>query len=246
MSRGSPEVQYALPTLVPWQRSLLIALFCAYVAELVLYNVGAPIYEWLPWYAFGNGFAPWQPFTRFLVQGASQSGIFDVLIGLVVLYFFLPSIEEMSSRDTVLRAMAAGAVGATVVPLVVDAATTMPMHSAMGWTALVMVLPVVFGLARPDQDILLLVFPVKARWFLWGALVLALLQILVQQSLDTFETLGVWVGTVAWWHGLGPGARRRTLVNQRDAIQRELQRFEVIEGGRSDGPQGEQGDDTVH
>lgn len=244
MPGGTPQVQYALPTLEPWHRSLLIGLFVAYVVELVLYNVGVPLYTLLPWYSLEGGFEPWQPVTRFLVQGASRGAIFDVLIGLLVLYFFLPAVEMLVERRTLGIAVAAGAIGGTVVPFAVDVAGALELSGALGWTGLVMVLPVVFGLARPEQDILLFIFPVKAKWFLWGALVLALLNLLVEQSLDTFEGLGVWLGTFLWWHGLGPGARRRKLKTQADGIVRELSRFEVIEGGR-DRPQGRQ-DDTVH
>jgi hypothetical protein len=247
MSRGTPQVQYALPALEPWHKTLLMVLFGAYVVELVLYNVGLPLYQWLPWYSLQGAFEVWQPLTRFVVQGAARGAVFDVLIGLVVLYFFLPAMEMFLDRATLLKAVLAAAVGGTLLPLGVDLLGLLDLSGAMGWTGLVMVLPVLFGLARPDQDILLLVFPVKARWFLWGTLVLALLYLLVEQSLDTFEGLGIWLGTVGWWYGLGPGARRRQLLAKSRDIERELHRFEVIEGGRD--PQGGQrgpDDDVVH
>jgi hypothetical protein len=116
---------------------------------------------------------------------------------------------------------------------------------ALGWQPLTLVLPVLLGLHRPDTDILLLVFPIKARWFLWGVLVVGVLQLLAERSLGTWQGLGVWLGAVGWYHLLGPGSRRRTLRARAAGIERELSRFQVLEGGRDRGPR-RPGDDTVH
>lgn len=248
MSRGQPQVQVQLPTLLPWHRNLLLALFVAYVVELVLYNAGVPIYDWLAWWSFASGqFEPWQPITRLLVQGASRGAVFGVLFGLLVLYFFLGPLEDILERRQLGRAVAAGAVVGTLLPLAVDALGLLSGagNIALGWTFLVLALPALFGLARPDADVLLLFFPVKARVFLWGALVVALLILLVEQSLESFGSLGVWLGVYGWWNLLGPGARRRDLKRQARGIERELRRFEVLEGGRK--PKNRPPDDeTVH
>src|SRR5688500_2063066 len=98
MSRDAPEVQFGLPTLAPWHRTLLGTLFVAYVVELVLHNAGAPIYAWLPWLQLDSGFGAWQPLTHFLVQGASRNAVIDVLFGLLVLFFLLPPLEQVLDR----------------------------------------------------------------------------------------------------------------------------------------------------
>lgn len=246
MARGTPEVQVVMPTLERWHRNLLVALFAAYVLELVLHNVGVPVYAWLPWFTFGEGFQPWQPFTRFLVQGASRESVFGVLFALVILYFFLPAVEAIVERGQLLRATVAGMVVGTLLPLAVDLAGFCPQSVALGWAPLAIVLPAVFGLARPDADILLLVFPVKARWFLWGTLVVALLYLMVERSLDTWQGVGVWLGVYAWWNLLGPGARRRNLKKQAAGIEKELRRFQVLEGGKGPAQGAQGGDDWVH
>lgn len=247
MSRGAPQVQYAIPTPSGWQRNLLIGLFVAYVIELILHNAGVPIYEFLPWFNWSAGFEPWQPLTRFLVQGAHRGAVTQVLISLFVLFFFLPAMDTVTDRRTLGRAVAAGAVGGTVLPFLLDL-TGVLSGGAMGWSALVMALPVLFGIISPDREILLIVFPIKARWFVWGTLVLALLYILVDRSIDTFELLGVWVGVVGWWNLIGPGRRKRDLRTKGAGIEKELERFQVLEGGRGSEPQGKQGggDDWIH
>ena len=252
MARGVPQVQYAIPTLEPWQRNLLIGLFLAYVLELILHNQGVPVYRWLAWQTLqANGdaaslFGPWQLLTRFLVQGASQDAVVRVLIGLAVLFFALPMLDRLSDRTTMGRAFLAGAVGATAIPLLLDITGVVPAREAvaMGWTRLVLVPFVVLGITQPNADVLLIVLPIKARWFLWGSLVVALLYIVTDPVVSSFEMLGVWAGTVGWWQGLGPGRRRRELVRQAATIEKDIRRFTVIEGGAGR-PQGDQGDDDM-
>ena len=248
MPRGTPQIQYAIPTPEGWQRNLIIALFLAYVVELILANLDVPLYvllAWSNWIGGEGAFEAWQPATRFLIQG--RSAVVSVLISLVVLYFFLPAMDAVVDRRALGRAVAAGAIGGTILPLVLDVWGILEAQPLMGWQNLVLVLPVLFGIARPDQDILLVVFPIKAKWFLWGSLVLALLLILAEQTLGSFELLGVWLGVAGWWHGLGPGRRRRELRQRASGIERELSRFQVLDGGR-EGPQGSQdnGDDWIH
>jgi len=244
MPRGSPQVQVQLPTLLPWHRNLLIALFAAYVLELILNLAGVPLYRLLPWHALSTGaFEPWQPFTRVLVQGANNGAVFGVLFGLMMVYFFLGPLEEALGRRKLGIAVLVGAVVGTLLPFLLDVIGLLTPDVALGWSFLVMALPTLFGLARPEADVLLYFFPVKAKVFLWGGLVVALLLVLVGQTLSSFQTLGVWVGVYGWWHLAGPGARRRDLKRQGRNIEKELRKFQVLEGGRRNRPPS---DETVH
>lgn len=236
-----------LPPHEPWQSNLVVGLFVAYVVEVVLHHAGLPLYTLLAWHPFGAGFEAWQPLTRFLVQGAAPITAAWVVLSLLVLYFLLPAVVPLLGRRTAAQAVLAGAVGGTILPLAVDATGLLASPPALGWSELVLVLPVLLGLAAPDADMVAFVFPMKARALLWGVLVVALLFLLVAPSLATLEGVGVWLGVFGWWHGLGPGARRRTLRSQAKDIESELRRFQVIEGGK-ERPQGRQspGDDWVH
>lgn len=240
MQSGGPNLQFAFPTPEGWQRNLLIGLLVLYVVELSMPYLGIEL-GFLAWQPLAVGFEWWQPVTHFFVH--ARPDVFGVLLSLVVLYFFLPAVGEVLDWDAVGQAVIAGAVGGTLVPFALDASGLLSMQPAGGWHNLALTLPVLFGLARPDRQILILVFPAPAQVFVWGSLVIALLSSLTAPSLSTTEMLGVWLGTFGWWHLAGPGRRRRNLRRMGANLEREV-RFTVLEGGRSN--DGDNRDDTVH
>jgi len=242
--QGSPQM--SLPPAPPWMTRLLGALFALYVVELVLRNMGVPVYE-VVWRPFSQGFAVYQPLLRFLVQGDDSGALFNVLIGLVVLYFLLPAIEQVLDREVWLRGLAAGAIGGTVLPLVLDGVGLIPAGGTMGWVVSTMALFVLFGLAMPDGVVrLFFVLPVSGKVIVWGTLAISVLFFLLDRNLHSAEAVGVWVGVAAWWWGIGPGARRRQLQRRASSIESELRRFEVIEGGRSSSSNRPSDDEWVH
>ncbi len=244
MDRGA---QIRFPTLHAWMRNLLIALFVLYVLELGLRNAGVDVYL-LAWQPFGHGFQPWQPLTRFLVQGP---GVVGVIMGLVLLYFLLPGIWATVEQAILRSALLAGLAGGTLLPLLLDLAIAGD-GAVMGWTTLLWVwLPTIFGLSMPNQTIyLMFVIPVNGRALLWFTAVICGLALLFGAGarIESAEPLGVWLGVYGWWQGLGPGARRRQLIAKAAGIERELKRFTVIEGGKgqSDGNRPPEGDEWVH
>ncbi|MEQ1569130.1 MAG: hypothetical protein ABMA64_26075 [Myxococcota bacterium] len=245
MARQFPDVQFAMPSLERWHKNLLIALLVAYVVELLLALTGAPIYELVPWFNFGGAFQPWQPLSHFLVQGNSGGSVSSVVLSLVMLYFFLPMVERAVTTRQLGAAVASGAAVGIVVGLLADAAGLTAARPALGWAPLVYALPAVYGIARPNDTLLLLFFPVQARWVLWGSLGVALLLILAEHTLPTWEGLGVWLGVFGWWHGIGPGARKRQLLKKAGKVEREL-KIRVLEGGKGSRGQGPQRDDWVN
>ncbi len=241
----APETVLVLPTLERWHKWLLGGLFGLFVLELVVKNTGLPLYPWLAWWSFGAGFEPWQPITRFLVQGDDRNAVASVAFSLLLLYFFLPMMEALTDRRTLARAVGAGALGGTLLPLLVDATGLLQPSIALGWRPLAYALPPLLGLMRPDQQILLVVFPVRASWILWGTLVLAVLNVLAERSLDSLQELGVWLGVYGWYHLLGPGRRVRNLRDRGQRVEKDLRRFQVLEGGRP-GPRSNRPDDLLH
>lgn len=223
-------------------RNLFIALIGLYAVELALRNVvGLPV-DQLAWLPFPD-FAIYQPFTRYLVQGNS---VVSVLIGLVVLYFFLPQLESAYSRRQQLELVGFAAVGGTVFAGALDLLGILRTPAAaFGWDGLVTIAVVLFGLTSPKAVIyLFFVLPVRASVFVWGTGLLAFLFLLAVPALDTADYLGVWLGVMAWWRWRGPEARKRELRNKAKDIERELRNFEVLEGGRGNNRPFD--DDVVH
>lgn len=235
MDRG---MEFRFPTLQGWMRNLLIGLFGLYALELILRNAGFPVYS-LAWQPLESGFRPWQPLTRYLVQG---EGVFGVLMGMLLIYFLLPSLWETVSRHKLRGTLIAGALGGSLLPLLFDLAWS-DSGPVMGWVTLTGVfLPTLFGLALPNQTIyLMLAIPVNGRFLLWAtAVVSGLLLVFGGGQMSSAEPFGVWSGMYGWWQFLGPGARKRELRSKAASIERELRKFQVIDGGLSGEPQGDQ------
>ena len=233
-----------LPRIDRWLRNLLVGLLALFVVELIARNLGLPV-DLLALWSHGGGFAPWQPVTRYAIQGAGGGAVWGVLIGLMVIGFSVTPVAEVRGRRRLGGMLATAMVGGTVVGVLFAWVGIAP-GPLFGWISLVEALIVAFGLVRPDAQVLLMfVLPVSGRALVWGSLGLSLLMLLATRSPAAADSIGVWVGTMAWWQLVGPGARRRQLKAKAVSIERELKRFDVLEGGRSR-PQGRQDDDLVH
>jgi hypothetical protein len=237
--RGDATAEvFGLPPIHPWIRNLMIGLFGLYVAELIGVNaVGQGLYSLLALHPVGDGFAPWQLLTRYLVQGPQ---VMSVMFGLLMLYFALPLMDRFFSRSQLLQVLAAMFVGGTVLSLGL-AALGIVGGLALGWGMVLTGLFALVGLAMPSMEFrLFFLIPVRASYFVWGAGVIAGLLLLASPSLSSADYLGSWLGVVAWWYLLGPGGRRRKLIQQSKKIEKELMKFQVIQGGRN------RDDDIVH
>lgn len=232
-----------LPQLHSWMIRLLAGLLGLYIVELVARNAGLELYG-LAWQPLGSGFGVWQLATHYFVQGAYDGAVTSVLFGLLTLYFALPAVDATLERAVWGRGLVAGAIGGVVLAFLADAVGLVSVGAAMGWFPLAIALFVMFGLALPDGIVkLFFVFDLRAGTLVWIVLAGLLARTVLAPSLSAFEGLGVWGGVMAWWRWMGPGARRRTLQQQKRSVERELRRFEVIEGGRSSN---RPDDDWVH
>lgn len=243
MSRYQPMPPggFELPPLTELTRNVLIALFVLYVVELSAANVmGLPVYALVAWQPFGAGFAPWQPITRYLVQGP---GVIGVVIAGVVLYFFLPVVERLTNRRELIESLLFGMAGGTLLGLLLDL-IGLTNGNALGWQVLVEVLIVMFGMKLPNAVIrLFFILPIQAKLIVWATGVISGLMLLATLDLTFADAFGTWLGTLGWWYWRGPGGRRRKLIRDANRIERELNRFQVLDGGKQ-GPQDD--DDFVH
>jgi membrane associated rhomboid family serine protease len=217
---------FDLPPLSPTTRNLLIGLFVLYAVELVARNgLGLPV-DLLAWRGFGEGFLPWQPASRYLIQG---QGVMGVVFGGLVLYFLLPPLERWFSRRQLVQAIGAAALGGTALALALNGLGVVRGQTT-GWAPLVTALLVLFGLHRPDAIIrLFFVLPVPAKVIAWGTGALSFLFLLASFDLGAADAFGTWAGAIGWWFWLGPGGRRRQLKRKSRGIERQLR---VLDGGR--------------
>jgi hypothetical protein len=229
-----------MPTVDRWIWRWLAALAGLYALELALRTAGADLGTWA-WQPPGAGWAAWQPVTRFLVQGPAAVG--QVLVALIVLgLFLLPSAGRWLSPRRIAEALAAGAVGGTLLPLALDGLTWagVPLQrgTLQGWGPLLGALVLLIGLANRGGRLMLLlvVVPIEvpAALLVWGPPVVAGIVLLARLATggglgEPVEQLGIWAGAYAWWHLVGPG--RRAPV--RSAGRRSQGRLRVLPGGRS-------------
>lgn len=226
-----------LPPAPRWIRLLCGGLLALFVTELLLRLAGVPV-DILAWFPFGNGFQPWQILTRYFVQGGDPGSVFRTLIGLVVIWLGLAQLD----RKLAGQAAVAGMIGGTGLALLLDAAGILQAIPERGWNGILPALFVLWGLQRPDAQILAyFVLPISGKMLVWGSLAISALFFLSQQSLGTADAIGSWAGVYAWYHWIGPGSRKRKLRAKGRALEKELSRFKVIDGGKDD-----RGDPWVH
>jgi len=222
-----------IPSLPPALTTLLGALFVLYAAELAVQSVGRVNLNSLLWKPFGLGFHPYQLVSRYFIQGPA---VLNVFIELIVLAFFAPTLMRALPTRKLAQAMLATAAGGTLLGLLVDV-TGLTGGYANGWSVFVAAGIALFGLLQPEATILLFfVLPVPAKLLTWGTLAMALLNFLATPSLAAADYLGSILGLIAWWYGVGPGARRRPATRPRGSKGG----FHVLQGGRN------RGDDMIH
>lgn len=217
-----------LPPIPSWVRNLLLALFGAYVVELLLVNFARlPLYSFLPWYPDRLTTAPWQLVSHWLVQGPDPM---NVLFGLLALYFALPALERSFSRRQLLEASFTGAAAGLLAGIAGDL-LGLGVSPGFGWTFVAGAAFALFGLAMPNAEVrLFFVLPVTGRTLAWGTGIVAGLIVLASRSLGAIELLGAWAGVMLWWHRIGPWLARRR--GGPSAPRRAPQKFQVLDGGR--------------
>lgn len=245
---GQPTLQF--PPMETWIRNLLLGVVGLFVAEQLLFRSWPEMYRVLALWPQSSGFQWHQPITRWFLQQSALS----VIVGVVVLYFALPALWAQLSRNLLINGVIAAGLGATLIPIGVDGLLTLAGWPLLdptpifGPSTLVMALFVLLGLALPNQTVhLFFVLPIQSRWFVWMALGIPGVLFVLHPSYSLLDPLGGWMGLMGWWWQWGPPRRRRDLKRKAQSIEQELARLQVIEGGRSDAPQGGQGpDDWVH
>jgi membrane associated rhomboid family serine protease len=152
------------------------------------------------------------------------------------LFFIMGPVETLMGTRRFLRGAAFAAGVALVLTILLDAVGLLGLARPefyVGLNPVLLARLVFFGLAMPNAQILLFfVLPVRASWVAWVSGLLALLFFLYTPTISTSMALGGWSG--AWlWSSSGSGSFRRVVLRFRKAkLEQELQRFEVLPGGK--------------
>ena len=235
----------------PLTKVVLMVLVGLYVLQQLAESwLDLPITRLFAWWPFGLGFQPWQPFTAFFLNGEVMRAFFDWLF----LFFLLPPIEQMFGRRELARAAISTMLGSILIGLLLVGVGAVTIQRPWyGIEPLLAALLVLFGLSRPNAQILLFfVLPVKAAWVAWGSGLLCGLYLLSGRDLASAMWASGWVCGYLWINGgLSKGLKKFLLKWKHRRVQRRLQTFDVIDGGRDTSTKGRgwgrpTDDDIVH
>lgn len=227
----------------PLTRNVLVTLFAIYVVQLL---VGDPMVAALAWQPLGEGFRPWQVFTAFLLGGPDPlSAVIDWLL----LFFLIAPLDRLLGRASFLRAVGVSWLVAVVVTLgLVGTGLVSQTGPYLGASPLLAALVALMGFMMPGATFLLMfVIPIKAGIIAWGTGLLSFLYLLASRDVGASLAFFGWSGAWLFLNFRGGFFRRAMLRWKRDRIQKRLQKFEVIEGGKGQAPKRKSGtDDWVH
>jgi membrane associated rhomboid family serine protease len=245
------------PGLSPFLRNILVFLVVLYVTQVLLESwMGLPITAlvalWAPMGPAGETgmFHFWQPVSSLLFNGSPLSAALDWLM----LYFFLPpTLDFLGRRGTAKLLASTWVLGILVGFALAWGGIVLGAGPCIGVSSLVTVMIVVFGMARPNAQILVFfVLPLRGMVLVWLELALLVLLFLYARSLESAVALATCLAAIAWMWSNGSvrtlllKLRLRWLQRQQEASRRRAHsRFDVIEGGRSDEGRRDK-DDWVH
>ena len=177
----------------------------------------------------GNGFEPWQPLTYTLVQGTPISAV----IGWVMLFFFMDTAHEClgtrrfwTSTFITWAIATFGSLMAGLTGWLQPGAVSGPfwwLDAMLVWFALT---------NRGAQVRWMMVLPLKAEVVAWLVGLLSLLNLAAYRDVNSAHLVFAWLAAWATTWLDGGSFRRWKLGRRKRAIEKELTKFQVLEGGK--------------
>ena len=220
-------------------KRLMIGIFVLAVIEIIAQQwIGIPLTTLLVWKPFGAGFQPWQILGNYFLVA---EGPIQLLLNILMVYFFVPPIQRKFGRKGVIR-LAAYTVGiASAVALLLDLIGAVVVGQASGIAPLLTAMFVVFGLSSPRATIMLFfILPVQAIWIAYGATIMAFLYFITSRDLSSALWLGGCAAGFAFMNlGKLESYRKNQVRKKHKAIQarareKAKQKFTVYKGGKDD------------
>ena len=229
---------FRFPPLTPFVKKLLIALFGAWIVQIILQNwAGVPIFEFLALNTASPGLHTlWQLGTHVFAFPTGPQAVFSMLITLVFLWWMLAPFEQRFGEKRTIQLCVVAALSAAFLALIVG--LIVPSPSALyGAQALLLGSIAAFAWSYRGQGRMSFfgVIDMKPVHIIY--LVLALSALMFMTSGDAVALaadIGAIGGGMAFieWLRRPPGRRRP----KRDKRRKKKSDFDVVQGGRADEP----------
>jgi hypothetical protein len=210
----------------PLVRNVFIVLGAIYAVELIGGSALTALGALMP---FGASWQPWQPFTFPFVHGPPDVALWTFL----GLFFFLQAVVSAMGRRRFWWSTVAVWFAAVAGKIGVEALGVLPAAPVFGIGWWCVALTVWFGLFNRGAQILLaFVIPVRADWVAWGTGLVCLVRFVYYKDTGSLFYLLAFGVAVALVYVDADGFRRWRLLRRKAKIERDLSKFQVIDGGK--------------
>ena len=227
---------FRFPPLTPFVKKLLIALFGAWIMEILLQNwAGVPIVDVLALHTGSLGLATlWQLGTHVFAFSTSPQAVFSMLITLVFLWWMLAPFEQRFGQKRTIQLCVVAALSAALLGLVVGllVANPTPIYGA---PALILGAIAAFAWSYRGQGRMSFfgVIDMKPVHIIY--LVLALSGLMFLTSGDAVH-LAADLGAIGGGMGFIEWLKRPPKRRRRPKRRKKQSSFDVVQGGRADAP----------
>ena len=227
---------FRFPPLTPLVKKILIALFGAWIIQILLQNwAGVPMFEVLALHTGSVGIATlWQLGTHVFAFPTGPQAVFSMLITLVFLWWMLAPFEQRFGQKRAFQLCVVTALAAAVLGLIVGAVAPNP-RPLYGAQAIVMGTIAAFAWSYRGQG----------RMSFFGVIDMKpvhIIYLVLALSALMFITSGDAVGLAADLGAIGGGMgfiewlKRPPKRRRRPRRRKKQSSFDVVQGGRADEP----------
>ena len=230
---------FRFPPLTPFVKKLLIALFGAWIVQIILQNwAGVPIFEFLALNTASPGLHTlWQLGTHVFAFPTGPQAVFSMLITLVFLWWMLAPFEQRFGEKRTIQLCVVAALSAAFLALIVG--LIVPSPSALyGAQALLLGSIAAFAWSYRGQGRMSFfgVIDMKPVHIIYLVLALSALMFITSgDAVALAADIGAIGGGMAFieWLRRPPGRRR---PKRRKRRKKKKSDFDVVQGGRADEP----------